>query len=408
MTTFSYQARDESGRLVKGVLEADSQVVLAERLRRMGYLVTRMDKAGTGLSSLDRIRFGRGFAEEDLLLVCVQLSNLVDAGLPLVSALQTVVSQTASPRLREALQTAAQDIEAGSSFSEALRRHADVFPALMMNMAAVGEASGKLDLVLTRFANLLERDLALKRSLQSALTYPIFLMTMSVVLILFMVTFVIPQFAVLFAKAGVTLPAPTRILSALGLTLRDRIGRVLAVGGFLALAAGLASRRPAIRRRIDRLLWNAPVIGPVLQHALIARFTRNLATLIGSGVPILAALNAAQGVVHHSILSEELERVRSAVERGERIAATLAVGKVFHSDVIQMIRVGEDTGRLDTLLDKVADFYDLRLGFFLKQMTTLLEPVLLVGMGGMVAFLMASMLLPMFDLVGALQKGGIR
>lgn len=408
MPAFSYQARDETGRLVKGVLEAESQVALADRLRRMGYGVTRMEEAGSGLSRLEHLRFGRVLNEEDLLLVCVQLSNLVEVGLPLVAALQTVTEQAGSAALREAIEAVAREIEGGSHFSDALQRHTDVFPKLMVSMAAVGEASGKLDLVLTRFANLLERDLALRRTVQAALTYPVFLLVISTGLILFMVTFVVPQFTALFSKAGLVLPAPTRLLSAIGTTLRYHLGWLIGAGLLLVLGAGLALRQPAVRRRIDRWLWKSPIVGPVIQHSVIARFARNLATLIGSGVPILSALDAAKEVAQNQVMVEELDRVRSSVEQGERIAATLAVGKVFRPDVIQMIRVGEETGRLDTLLDKVADFYDLRLGFFLKQMSTLLEPVLLAGMGGIVAFLMASLLLPMFDLVGVLQKGGFR
>lgn len=408
MATFRYQARDEAGRMVKGLLEADSQVALAERLRRMGYLVTRMEEAGSGLSRLEQLRFGRAVNEEDLLLVCIQLSNLVEAGLPLVAALQTVTEQAGSAVLRDAIEAVVREIEGGARFSDALQRHPDVFPKLMVSMAAVGEASGKLDVILIRFANLLERDLALRRTVQAALTYPAFLLVISTGLILFMVTFVVPQFTVLFSKAGLVLPAPTRLLSAIGMTLRYHLGWLIGAVLLLVLGTGWMFCRPSVRRRLDRFLWKAPLVGPVIQHSVIARFARNLATLVGSGVPILAALNAAKEVAQNQVMVEELDRARSSVERGERIAATLAVGKVFRPDVIQMIRVGEETGRLDTLLDKVADFYDLRLGFFLKQMSTLLEPVLLAGMGGIVAFLMASLLLPMFDLVGVLQKGGFR
>lgn len=408
MATFSYQARNEVGRLIKGMLEADSQIVLAERLRRMGYLVTRMEEARAGFHRWEQIRFGRAVQEEELLLACVQLANLVEAGLPLVTALRTVTVQAGSAALRKAIETMALEIEAGSRFSEALGRQGDVFPRLMVSMAAVGESSGKLDLVLTRFANLLERDLALKRAVQAALTYPAFLLVMSTGLVLFMVAFVVPQFAVLYAKAGLVLPVPTRVLSVLGATLRYRWGWLVLGGLLLVLGAGGAARRPWIRRWIDFLLWRMPAIGPVIQHSGMVRFARNLATLVGSGVPILAALDAAKGVVANRVLAEELERVRTAVERGERIAAALASGKVFPPDLVQMVRVGEETGRLDTMLDKVADFYDLRLGFFLKQMGTLLEPILLAAMGAVVAFVMASLLLPMFDLVHVLQKGGFR
>lgn len=408
MATFTYQARDETGRLVKGILEAESQVVLADRLRKMGYLVTRMEEAKSAVGSWAELRWGRLVSDEELMLSCIQLANLVDAGLPLVTALNTVSSQARSVPLKQALEGVARDIEGGSRFSQALERHPRIFPDLMASMAGVGEASGQLERVLTRFAQLLERDLTLKKTVQGALTYPIFLLAVTFMLIFFLVTFVVPQFAALFAKAGLQLPAPTRLLAATGMAIRQAGWLVALAGALVCAGAGWALKQPSIRRRVDAIVWQMPLIGPVIQQSQVARFSRSMATLVASGVPILTALDAGRRVTTSDVMKRELERVRIAVEHGERIAVTLSVGKVFHSDVIQMIRVGEESGRLDGMLEKVADFYDLQLSFALKQMTTLLEPALLLVMGGMVALIMASLLLPMFDMVKVLQGGGIR
>lgn len=408
VATFNYQARDETGRMVKGSLEAETRVVLADRLRKMGYLVTQMEEVQAGAPALPELSWGRAISEEQLLLTCIQLANLVEAGLPLVSALNTLSSQSSSAALQKALEEVARDIEGGASFSKALERQPRIFPELMVNMVGVGESSGKLDTVLMRFSALMEKDVALKKTVQSALTYPAFLLMVSLGLTLFMVTFVIPQFAVLFTKAGIQLPAPTLLLASVGGAFR-RHGLFLLMAAATALfASAMMVRIPSVRRWLDRVLWNAPGIGPLLQLSLISRFSRNLATLVASGVPILSALDAAKKVVTNEVIVQEVARVRFAVERGERMAATLSVGKVFRADVVQMIHVGEETGRLDGMLGKVADYYDLRVEFAVKQMTALLEPVLLVGLGAIVACMIASLLLPMFDMVKVLQKGGIR
>jgi len=406
--TYTYAARDESGRLVRGVLEAESQVALAERLRRMGYLVTRMEQTAAGSQRLPGIPWGAGVSQESLLMAAVQLANVVGAGVPLVSSLRTIASQTPHRLLREALEAVARAIDGGETFSQALRRHAAVFPPLMISMVAVGEASGTLDTVLSRFATLVEKDLALRRAVQGSLTYPALLLLAATGLILFVVSFVVPQFASLFARVGVPLPLPTRWLSAVGNAITTSWWAFGLVGVAGVAGVTMASRLPRVRLAIDRGVLRLPAVGPVVHQTLVARFARMLATLVGAGLPILTALETAEGVVGNQVMVQEVRRVRSAVERGERIAETLAVGKVLAPDAIQMIRVGEESGRLETMLERIADFYELRVTYRLKQMTTLLEPIVLVGMGGLVALIMASLLLPMFDMVKVVQRGGLR
>ena len=408
MPTFTYQARDEAGRLVRGILEAESKVMLADRLRKMGYLVTRMEEGVRTLPDIRQIRFGRAVSSEQFLLVMVELANLIEAGIPLVSALNAVATQCKPGPLKEALEGSAKEIEGGKSFSEVLARRPRVFPKLMVSMVAVGESSGKLDVVLQRLAQFIEKDLTLKRTVQGALTYPLFLLLMSLGLVVFVVSFVVPQFTSLFIKAGLSLPAPTLLVSRIGWTIRAHGWLLVFLGSAGFAGASWALHQPVVRRRVDAVLWRLPGVGTVIQQTLTARLARSLATLIGSGIPILNALETAAGVSGNHILARELIRTRSAVERGERISVALSVGEVFHADVIQMIRAGEESGRLDVMLEKVADFYDLRVSFMLKQMMTLLEPALLIVMGVVVAFIMASLLLPMFELVKVLHKGGIR
>ena len=408
MPTFAYQARDENGRRVRGVLDAESRTVLAERLRKMGYLVTRIEEQVAVFAGLKVLAWKQSPPQEPLLLAAIQLSNLVEAGVPIVSSLNTVATQTGHPALKQALEVVAQEVEAGATFSEALARHPAVFPKLLVSLAAVGEASGHLDAVLHRFASFVEKDLTLTRAVKGALLYPALLLVAATALILFVVTFVVPQFATLFAKAGISLPLPTQILKAVGEMIRSQWLALFLFAIAALFGLRFAAQVPSVRLQIDRALFKIPALGLSLHQAIVARFTRTLGTLIGSGVPILTALEIAKGVVGNKVIVMEIERVRLAVERGERMAATLSVGKVFYPDAIQMIRVGEESGRLDGMLEKIADFYELRVNYALKQMTTVLEPILLVAMGSIIAFIMASLLLPMFDMVKMLQRGGIR
>lgn len=408
MPTYTYQARDESGRLVKGALEAESQVALAERLKKMGYLVTRMDETAHRAQLPPFLQWGRSVSQEDLLLGLTQLSNLVGAGVPLITSIGTVATQASPLSFRQALEKVGRRIESGATFSQALSNHPDLFPKQLVALAAVGEASGQLETVLARYAAFLEKDLALRRQLRGALLYPSLLLVASLLLVLFVVSFVVPQFATVFLKAGISLPGPTLLLLGVGNFLRARWWMVL----FLAVLAGagcqIASNVPAIRLQVDQLLLRLPVIGRLIHQATVARFSRTLATLVASGIPILAALETARGIIENQVFSREIQRVAASVERGERIAGTLLVGGVFLPDAIQMIRVGEESGRLDLMLERVADFYELRVNFLVGQLTTLLEPILLVMLGGIIALIMASLLLPMFDMVKVLQRGGMQ
>ena len=408
MPTFTYHARDESGRLVKGILEAESPVALADRLRKMGYLVTRMEEAAKEFPLSWSLRWERGISQEQLLLMSVELANLVEAGVPLTASLRTVASQTAHSILRTALESVTREVEGGATFSQAIAHYPGAFPKLMASLVAVGEASGHLDTVLLRFANFVEKDLTLTRTVKGALLYPALLLMSATVLILFVVTFVVPQFAGLFARAGISLPFPTLVLKAIGEGIRSHGWLLLLLGIGVAGCARLGLKIQKVRFKVDGLLLSLPVVGTTLYQAIVARFARTLSTLVGSGIPILSALSTAEGVIGNRVMTSEIRRVRMAVERGERIAATLSAGKSFRPDAVQMIRVGEESGRLDVMLEKIADFYELRVNYSLKQMTTLLEPILLVVMGVVVAFIMASLLLPMFDMVKVLQRGGMR
>lgn len=408
MPTYAYRARDEAGRLVKGFQAAESQTLLLQQLRKAGYLITRLEETTQSGRWLPEFQFGKRVDGEDLLMAILQLANLVEAGLPLLTALNTVCEQWKEGPLKEALSAVVRDIESGEKFSQALKKHPRVFPKLMVSMVMVGEQSGKLDMVLMRFSSFLERDMTERKAIQAALSYPILLFCASIVLVLFVVTFVVPQFAELFIKAGVRMPAPTLFLCGVGKSIRQYWWLMILSVPAAGIGVPLLMRRPGFRMLWDRWILKVPVIGEVIHQTVVLRFARSLSTLVSSGISILSALDTAREMADNQLIEAELKRVRGAVEHGERMSAALAAGGIFHPDVVQMVKAGEESGRMDAMLDKVADFYEMRVNFSLKQLTTFLEPLLLMGMGGIVVLIMASLILPMFDMVKVLQNGGLR
>jgi len=400
MPTFTYRARDEAGKTVKGILEAPSREEVAARLHKMGYLVTRVEK---GLSSEFNLEsFGDRFQRvktEDIVMFNFQLANMIGSGLPLLLSLKILKTQTESATLKRILERVTREVEGGMSFSEALTLHPRAFSKLFINMVKAGEATGHLDAVLNRYALYAEYQEDLRQKIQGALFYPGILVVAGVTVILFVVSFVVPQFTAIFAKAHVPLPLPTRILSLVGRGIKQYW--FLLLFAVVALGAALKGihRMETGRLTIDRFLLTLPVIGPLLRKVAISRFARTLATLVESGVPMLESLEIVEEVVGNQVLGRAIRKARKNVEGGEKLAEPLKVSGEFPLDAAQMIAVGEETGDLGGMLNKISDFYDRSVGYSVKKLTTLIEPVCLVVMGGVVAFIMASMLLPIFDMV---------
>jgi type IV pilus assembly protein PilC len=318
--------------------------------------------------------------------------------------LRNITSRLENKKLKEVIDSVARDVEAGSSFSQALAKHPAVFPRLFVNMSRVGEASGKLASVLSRYSAYMEYQLDLQQKISGALFYPLLLLCAGVAVTLFIVSTIIPQFAQIFIKAGIRLPLPTLVVYKTGLGIRNfwYLGLILFIGLGLWLKFYIATSSG--RLRFDWLKLNLPLIGPLYRKVAISRFCRSLATLVQSGVPILEALEITREVIGNEVLGRAISNTRSAVERGEKIGESLKVSEEFPPDVLQMISAGEETGELATLLNKVADFYELSLGYAIKKLTTIIEPVFLVFMGGMVGLIMASMLLPIFDMMQVLRR----
>ena len=404
MPLYRYKARDGMGKLVEGVMEAPAEPDLVEKLRKMGYVITGVSAASDKFSIGEFLGGFSSMNPEDMIFFNIQLSNMLDAGLPLLTSLRTISAQTENRTLKKLLEDVTLKVETGSSLSEALMAHPMTFSRLTISMVKAGEASGNLGLVLKRLADFGESELDLRQKVSGALLYPAVLSVAATAVILFIVTFIIPKFADIFVRANVPLPLVTRILYGMGMAIKDYwYIFVLGLTAFF-LAVRIYVNTRAGRFRFDALKLAVPVIGPLIRKAAIARFARMLATLSASGVDILESLEILEVTIGNEVLSRVVVKVREAVRSGSKISEPLKVSAEFPPDTVQMIAAGEETGNLDVMLNKVADLYEAAVDYHIKRLTSLLEPAFLLIMGCVVAVIMASILVPMFDLVKVLRR----
>ena len=401
MPTFTYKARDTMGKSVRGKMDVDTKTELIDRLHKMGYMTTQVTEARPSgdiniETLLDKIK---PVGTEHMLMFYVQLSNMISAGIPILTCLDTLSNQIENKKLKDAVGSIARSVGGGESLSKAFRDQSHVFPKLFSNMVKAGEVSGKLDTVSVKFAEYFEHQEDLRQKIREALFYPMILLVAGIAVTLFIVTFIIPQFAQVFAKSGIALPAPTLILLKIGLSIKRfwYLGILAFVGCSLAVKFYINTEMG--RLNFDKLKLKVPIIGPLHRRAALASFTRTLGTLTASGVPILESLDITKEVVGNEVLARVIANARSAVEKGEKLSGPLKISDEFPPDAVQMISVGEETGNLDTMLNKVADFYDMSVGYSIKKLTTVIEPLFLVVMGSLIGFIMVSILLPMFDMI---------
>jgi len=402
--TFTYKARDEAGKAVKGELEAVSKDEVASKLHEMGYMVSRVDESfssGVQLPDLAE-RFTR-VKSRDMILFNIQLANMLSAGITLLMCLKILQQQFEEKKFKKIIGEVTRSVEAGSSFSEALGTHPRVFNKLFVSTVKAGESSGNLDRVLTRLAAYVEYQDDLKEKIQGALFYPMVLLFAGIAVILIVVTFLIPQFVDMFTKAGVALPLPTQILYAVGIGLKQYWYFCLMGLGALVFGAGWYRKTDGGELFTDRMFLKIPVVGGLVRKVCISRFARTLSTLVASGVPMLHGLSIVEEIVGNRIIARVVRKARDSVESGSKIAEPLKVSGEFPVDVVSMISVGEETGDLDGMLNKIADFYDRLVSYAVKRLTTLIEPFFLVLMGGLVGLIMASVLLPIFDMAQAIR-----
>lgn len=396
MPTFEYRGR-RGDQVMTGVIEAGSKDEARALLRRQQIIVDQLKEKGREIA-LPFLR--RGVPIKDLAVFTRQFSVMIDAGLPILQCLEILAGQAQNKVFQRTLTAVRDDVEAGSSLAGALRKHPTVFDDLYCNLVAAGEAGGILDTILQRLAAYLEKIVKLRRAVRSALTYPAAVIVIAGVVVWVILTYVIPTFRDLFAELGATLPLPTRIVIALSNVLARYgwIVLILLVVAFIAIRRWYKTTRTG-RMTIDRFLLRTPILGGVLRKIAVARFCRTMATLISSGVPIIEALEVTAKTSGNAVIEEAILKVRTEVEAGRGIAESMDRTGVFPAIVTHMVSVGEQTGALDTMMNKVAEFYEEEVDAAVEGFMALIEPVMIAFLGLVIGSIVVSMYLPIFGLV---------
>jgi len=340
--------------------------------------------------------FGGGVPEKDIVVFTRQFATMIDAGLPLVQCLDILATQAENPTFRKVLHQVKTDVEEGATYADALAKHPKVFNTLYVNMVAAGEAGGILDVILNRLAAYIEKAMALKRRVKSAMTYPAVVMTIAIGIIAIMMVFVIPSFAKMFGSFGATLPLPTRMVVALSNFMVHNIVFILVgIAGFIWVFK-LWYATYVGKKLVHRTLLRAPIFGVLIRKVAVSKFSRTMSTLMSSGVPIIAGLEIVAKTAGNVVVEEAINDVAESLSQGKTIAEPLAATGVFPPMVVQMIGVGEKTGALDAMLAKIADFYDEEVDAAVSALTSMLEPLLMVFLGGSIGFIIVAMYLPIF------------
>ena len=398
MPTFAYSGRTRGGQTVRGTRMAETVDAAVAALRREQVLVTRIDAVKQKAQRQAKAT-GKAVPTKNLAIFTRQFSVMIDAGLPLVQCLEILGKQEEDKNFAAVIIKTRSDVEGGSGLADAMRKHPKTFDALYSNMMAAGEAGGILDTILKRLATYIEKNVKLKGQVKSAMIYPIAVVVIAAVVVGAILWKVIPTFAVLFEGLGATLPMPTRIVIAMSNSLVQFMPFVLGGGFLLAFAFRQYYATPQGRRVVDGTMLKLPVLGLILRKIAVARFCRTLATLLSSGVPILEGLDITAKTAGNAIVEDAVMTTRTAIERGETVSAPLKETGVFPPMVTQMINVGETTGALDTMLEKIADFYEEEVDVAVAGMLTLMEPVMIAFLGVIVGGIVIAMYLPIFDLI---------
>ena len=405
MQKYAYYALNREGKQIFGVIAADNQALALNDIRSLGLFPTNVREATKGderraarkKKGLDELYFG-GVKTKELVVMTRQLSTLIDAGLPLLRSVNVLIAQLKPCKLRDILREVASDVQSGSTFAEALAKHPKQFDRLYVNMVRAGEVVGLLETVLQRLAIFMERREALKRRVKGALIYPIAVILIAGGIVSFLLLKVVPVFADIFTEFGGDIPAPTKVLIAAGDFMIYKWWILLTAICWTIIGLKLAMRSKQVKRVFDRIILKVPLIGDLVTKVAVARFARTLGTLITSGVPILQALKITRETIGNEVIQNAVDTVHESVKEGDTIAAPLDKSKVFPPMVVNMIDVGEETGSLDAMLVKVADIYDAEVENAVDAMLSLLEPLIIIVLGGIIGFIVVALYLPIFTL----------
>ncbi|GMA99449.1 type II secretion system F family protein [Pelosinus sp. IPA-1] len=396
---FAYRAKDRNGQVLTGSILAESEHAVALHVREKGYFITQIKEEGNTSAIRHFIDNLQRISLKEIAIFCRLFSTMIDAGLPLVSCLNVLIEQTDHLRMKKALQDVYKKVKEGETLSRSLGDHPRIFPGLMINMVEAGEVGGILDDVLGRLAIHFEKEHKINEKIKSALTYPAVVSAMAVLSVVFILTFVLPTFVQMFDNMKMELPLLTRILLAISAFLRNYAPILL----IIAIASGyglkIAYQREDTRQYVDALTLKIPVVGMLSRKVGIARFSRTLSTLLHGGVPIITALEVVQKTIGNLSMTRALGQAQSGIKEGMGLAATLAQSKVFTPMVIQMVSIGEESGALDKMLEKIADFYENDIDDVISRLSSIIEPVIIGGLGVVIGLIVISIMIPLFDVI---------
>lgn len=396
MPSFKYVGKTRSGTIQEGEIEAKDGQAAASILRRRNIIVQSITKKSKGIKIPT---LGKKVTDKDIVIFTRQFATMIDAGLPLVQCLDILGSQTDNKAFAKIIDQIKVNVESGATYNESLRKHLNLFSELYVNMVEAGEIGGILDTILNRLSAYMEKSIALRRKIKSALIYPASIVSIAILVVIFLMIFVIPIFADMFKSFGQVLPLPTRIILSLSSFVKSYILFILSFAiGAIILFRHLYKKNLKVRRFVDSSLLKLPIFGVLVQKVAVAKFTRTLGTLISSGVPIIEGLEITAKTSGNKMVEESVISAISSIKEGQTIAEPLSKKKVFPPMVVQMISVGENTGALDTMLSKIADFYDEEVDTSVAGLTSLLEPLIMAFLGVIIGFVVVAMYLPIFKL----------
>ena len=401
MPVFEYTARTLKGDLVREKIDLPSKDDVVAHLRKNKMIVVQVNAAPKQVNLGGM--FGGGIKTRDVVIFTRQFATMINSGLPLVQALDILAQQTENKKLADVTRQVVYDVESGHTLADALRKHPKAFTDLYVNMVAAGEAGGILDTILNRLAQFLEKNDAIVRKVKGAMIYPAVIFSVAAIAVAVLLIFVIPTFQNMFASVNLQLPLPTRIVIGMSQILLHYWWAIIGAIGFAVFGVNRYYKSADGKLRIDTLMLKAPVLGDLLRKSAVSRFTRTLGTLISSGVSILDGLEITARTAGNMVIHNAVMESRASIAGGETISAPLQKSKVFPPMVISMIAVGEQTGGLDEMLSKIADFYDEEVDAAVSALLSLMEPIMIVVLGVIVGGMVVAMYLPIFDMVNAVQ-----
>lgn len=402
-TQYAYKVRDAQGRFTEGKVEAASEAAVVDKLRAMGYVPLQVRPANVGMQREIKLGFKKRIKPRDLAVFARQFATMIDAGLTMLRALTIMAEQVENPELRKVLRVVKQDVEAGHSLSSAFGKWPRVFPPLMTSMAKAGEAGGFLDTAMRQIADNFEAEVKLRSKIKAALTYPTVVFILAIVMCIALLIFVVPVFQKMFEDLGGELPLPTKILVMLSAAMKYVVPLGAVAGGAVVWWWRRYGRTERVRNVVDPMKLRMPVFGNLFRKLALARFARNFGTLLSAGVPILQALDIVSDTTGSVVIGRALDEVKESVRQGESVAGPLGHHDVFPPMVVQMIASGEESGAIDAMLAKIAEFYDAEVESMTEGLTALIEPLMIAFLGGLVGSMIVALYMPMFkiyDMIG--------